>query len=377
MELTPKRISRVALLVASFRAGGVERVTINLANELARRGYQVDLVVLSAAGGALRSGVGQTVTVFDLRSSRSLYGVRALANYFKQHQPDIFISNQTHLNILSIFASWRAKSRALLYVVEHNHMTSVVRNSKKLADRLRPLLARLFYPYAHKVLAVSQDAADDLAALAGFQNEEIFVVYNSILPGDFSSQAELPAEDPWFKEIQEPFVIAVGRLAPQKAFDTLIRAMDKVNQSRPVQLLILGEGGERANLEALVEQLALQEIVSLPGYVDNPLRYVARANLFVLSSLWEGLPSVLIEAMACGTSVVSTNCPAGPREILHNGFYGKLVPVGDATEMAQAILEVLADPQDARQLKERAKQYIAPYAAESYIQLFESEGVND
>jgi len=156
-------------------------------------------------------------------------------------------------------------------------------------------------------------------------------------------KAQAPLDHPWFRPGQPPLLLAVGRLQMQKDYPTLIRAFAQVRQSRRARLLILGEGKERLMLEALIKKLGLEEDVSLPGFVMNPYAYMARASLFVLSSRWEGLPTVLIEALCCGTPVVSTDCPSGPREILRDGQYGQLVPVAQADALAKAIETTLAD----------------------------------
>jgi len=183
----------------------------------------------------------------------------------------------------------------------------------------------------------------DLAQLMNVSRERITVIYNpSVVQAEVQAKAQAPLDHPWFKPDQPPVILAVGRLQVQKDYPTLIRAFALVRQTRPVRLLILGEGKERPLLEALVKELGLEQDVSLPGFVLNPYAYMARAALFVLSSRWEGLPTVLIEALCCGAPVVSTDCPSGPREILRDGQYGPLVPVGGVNALARAIETTLA-----------------------------------
>jgi glycosyltransferase involved in cell wall biosynthesis len=156
-------------------------------------------------------------------------------------------------------------------------------------------------------------------------------------------KAQAPLDHPWFQPGQPPVVLAVGSLTVQKDFPTLIRAVAHVQETRPVRLLILGEGQDRPTLEAQVRKLGLEQSISLPGFVANPYAYMARASVFVLSSRWEGLPTVLMEALFCGAPVVATDCPSGPREILRGGQYGRLVPVGEVTALADAIQATLDD----------------------------------
>jgi glycosyltransferase involved in cell wall biosynthesis len=183
---------------------------------------------------------------------------------------------------------------------------------------------------------------EDMAQVTGIPRERITVIFNpSVVGTEVAEKARAPLDHPWFELGQPPVLVAVGRLQEQKDYPTMIRAFAQVRQARPVRLLILGEGKERPVLEAQIEELGLQEDVSLPGFVTNPYAYLARASLFVLSSRWEGLPTVLIEALCCSTPVVSTDCPSGPREILQGGKYGRLVPVGDAEALARAITAAL------------------------------------
>jgi glycosyltransferase involved in cell wall biosynthesis len=204
--------------------------------------------------------------------------------------------------------------------------------------RLVPRLARRFYPWADAVVAVSHGAADDLARTARLARAQVRVIHNPIVTPELREMTAAVVNHPWFQPDAPPVVVAVGRLAPQKDFETLIRALSLVRrEGRPARLLILGEGSERSRLEALTTELGLSGVVEMPGWVQNPYPYMVRAAAFVLSSRWEGLPSVLIEALFCGPPIISTNCPSGPVEILDGGRHGSLVPVGDATALAEAI----------------------------------------
>jgi glycosyltransferase involved in cell wall biosynthesis len=185
--------------------------------------------------------------------------------------------------------------------------------------------------------------AHDLAQVAGIRQQRIQVIYNPIVTPELQAKAQAPLEHPWFKPGEPPVILAAGRLTAQKDFSTLMRAFALVRQGHAARLLILGEGEERRALEALAEQLGLEKDTSLAGFVANPYPYMTRASIFVLSSCWEGLPGVLIEALYCGLPLVSTDCPSGPREILADGRYGRLIPVGDAKALARAIHMTLRD----------------------------------
>lgn len=203
--------------------------------------------------------------------------------------------------------------------------------------RLMPWLIRRYYPWADGIVAVSKGVATDLARVERIPEERIQVIYNPIITPEFREKVRAPLEHPWFQRGEPPVVLAVGRLTPQKDFSTLIKAFARVRQARSVRLLILGEGEERAALEGLVSEFGLQPDIGLPGYVPNPYPYMVRSSLFVLSSRWEGLPGVLIEALYCGVPLIATDCPSGPREILAGGQYGLLIPPGDPEALSAAI----------------------------------------
>ena len=205
-----------------------------------------------------------------------------------------------------------------------------------------PRLIKRFYPWADGIVAVSRGAADDLVRAAGLAPDRIEVVHNPIVTPELREMAAAPLDHPWFRPGQAPVVLSVGRFSPQKDFGTLIRAFSRVLRECRARLLILGDGPERAGLEALVADLNLGGAVELPGWVQNPYPYMVRADAYVLSSRWEGLPSVLIEALYCSVPVIATDCPSGPREILDGGKHGLLVPVGDEDALAEGIESALA-----------------------------------
>jgi glycosyltransferase involved in cell wall biosynthesis len=232
---------------------------------------------------------------------------------------------------------------------------------------MMPALARRFFPSADYIVGVSAGVADDLREQIGLPSERVRVVFNPIITPDIAVEAAEPVGHPWFSD-GGPVLVAAGRLRPQKDFPTLLRAVALVRDRRPVRLVLLGEGPDRAELEALVDRLGLGGIVDLPGNTDNPYAYFAKCTAYVLSSRWEGLPTVLIEALACGSPIVSTDCPSGPREILDGGSYGVLVPVGDVEALAAAIERALAGDVG-RAPAESWMPYTADAATDAYLEL--------
>ena len=327
----------IALFVPSLRGGGAERTMLNLACGFSEQGYKVDLV-LQRAEGPFLSEVPDKVRIVDLKAKRMALGLFPLISYLRRERPHSLLSAMTHTNITALLAKRLARVGTRVVVSERNTMSITSRKGKTLRSRLLPLMAKRLYYWADVVVAVSKGVADDLANFLNFPRERIRVIYNPVITPEILQKANEPLEHPWFKLGELPVILGVGALTEQKDFPTLIRAFALVRKERPARLMILGEGGDRPKLEALVREMGLENDVSLPGFVDNPYKYMKRAAVFVLSSKWEGLPTVLIEAMACGIPVISTDCPSGPREILENGKYGVLVPVGDVERLAKTII---------------------------------------
>jgi glycosyltransferase involved in cell wall biosynthesis len=336
------RAGRIAIFMPSLFGAGGQRSMLNLAQGLAASGCAVDLV-LAQAEGAFMSEIPGSVRVFDLKASRALTSLPALVRYLRREQPEALLSVFGYVNIVALWA-WRlARVRTRLFVNEQNTVSQEANNARRWRGRLTPRLMKHFYPWADGIVVVSEGVREDMALSTRIPRERITVIYNpSVVKADVLEKARAPLDHPWFEPGQPPVLVAVGRLQPQKDYPTLLRAFAQVRRKRPARLLILGEGQERSALEALIRELGLEQDVSLPGFVMNPFAYMARASIFVLSSRWEGLPTVLVEALCCGTRVVSTDCPSGPKEILKNGEYGALVPVGDAGALAGALDSTLA-----------------------------------
>jgi glycosyltransferase involved in cell wall biosynthesis len=229
-----------------------------------------------------------------------------------------------------------------------------------------------YYPRADAIVAVSRGVADDLARFAGLPRDVIRVIYNPVVGADLPRMAGEPVDHPWFRPGELPVILGAGRLSRQKDFPTLIRAFAEVRRARPARLVILGDGAQRAELEALVRTLGLADAVALPGFTSNPYAHMARAAVFVLSSRFEGFPNVLVEALAVGTPVVATDCPSGPAEILERGRHGRLVPVGQADALARALLATLDAPGDPAGRRRRAADFSADASVSTYLDLFDS-----
>jgi glycosyltransferase involved in cell wall biosynthesis len=253
------------------------------------------------------------------------------------------------------------------------HLSTLAQNDGRATIRLMPYLVRKLYPRADGIAANSKGVADDLAQVIGVPEERIQVIYPSVVTADLFERAQAPVDHPWFCQGQPRIVLGAGNLIKQKDFPTLIRAFAKIRHTHQVRLVILGEGKERPQLSGLIQDLGLEEDVVLLGFVDNPYAYMARAAVFVLSSAWEGFGRVLVEAMAVGTPVVSTNCPSGPAEILEGGKHGPLVPVGDSQALAKAIVNILDNPPSSVVLKGRASDFSLQAVVDSCLEMLQLE----
>ena len=332
---------RVAFFIGCFGGGGIERITAHLAHSFVKLGLKLDLVLNRGDSTHLWLMPSET-RIIDLKTPNLYASLPGLVRYLRQERPSVLLAADHYLNEIALLAKRIAGVQTRVVVAEHNQLSRTSRNATKLKSRLAPTFARFLYPWADGIVAVSHGVAKDLAQAASLPLERIQTVYNPVITPEMLANAKEPIDHPWFAPGALPVILGVGKLEAQKDFPNLIHAFAKVRRSLSARLMILGWGPDRPQLEALIEQLGLQESVVLPGYVQNPYPYMARASVFALSSAWEGLPTVLIEAMALGTPVVSTNCESGPFEILADGQYGDLTPVGDSEALAKSILRVLS-----------------------------------
>jgi glycosyltransferase involved in cell wall biosynthesis len=228
---------------------------------------------------------------------------------------------------------------------------------------------RKLFPQADRIIAISHGVGEDVLRQGGCEPSQLFVIHNPAVDADLEKRALEPPGHPWLVDGGPPVVLGVGRLVPQKDFETLLRAFARVRAEMPARLLILGEGREHERLRELAAGLGLGADVDLPGFDPNPVSAMARAGTFVLSSAWEGFGNVVVEALATGCPVVSTDCPSGPGEILDGGRFGRLVPVGDAEALAEALLATLREPGDPDERRARAAVFAVDVVAERYLEV--------
>jgi len=347
---------------------------VNLAGGFLKQGFEVDLVLAKAQGPYLKL-VPEEVNVVDLGVTGVVRSLPELVRYLRRHRPDALLVTLNHASVVAVWARALACTKTRVVIRQPDMLFPTP--SLSLTTKVLRVSVKLFYPWADGFIAVSEGVAHDLRRFARLPEKAIETVYNPVVTADMLAQAGETLEHPWFAPGEPPVILGAGRLVGQKDFATLLRAFAELRRTRSARLIILGEGHKRPELEALVGELGLGDDVSLPGFVDNPFAYMAQADTFVLSSRHEGLPGVLIQAMACGCKVLSTDCPSGPREILQDGRLGRLVPVGDVGALAQAMVATL-DAEDAQMQRVRERtadfseakvvpQYLRALLAEDYV----------
>ncbi|PVE20346.1 glycosyl transferase [Microvirga sp. KLBC 81] len=328
---------RIAFFLPSLAGGGAERVIVTLANAMVQRDLTVDLLLSSKSGPYLEE-LDPRINVHDLGAGRVITSIRPLRHYIRQQKPAVLLSSLMHANVAAAIACILAR-RPLRFLIREANSIGVKDHYSSLKSMVKVGLARWAYRQADMLIGVSQGSlALMFEALDLPDQHPSRVILNPVIDDKFAAKARAEPSPSWPWDDGLPVVLGVGRLVPQKDFSTLIHAFARVRQRASARLIILGEGEERSKLEQLALELGVSDDLWMPGFVINPFAHMKRASVYVLSSRWEGLPNTLIQAMACGTPVVATRCPSGPDEILEDGRWGALVPVGDAEAMACAIL---------------------------------------
>jgi glycosyltransferase involved in cell wall biosynthesis len=350
----------ITIVTPRFAIAGVPLAQIRFARALAQRGHAVTLLVGFVEPDFKFPDIdGLNVEILGIPKVRNM--LWPLVRHLRTEQPDVVFSAEDHLNLLVILAKFLAGSVAKISgssrVTPFDTYSTVPLTKRWCLKQL----ARLMMSRADVLTCVSRDMVTQYQQVFGATSH--VCVYNIVVDAHSAARMREPIDHPWLTEKSTPVLVAAGRLAPWKGFADLIEAIALVRSTRPVRLLILGDGPLRESLQGLIHARGLSDCVQLPGYVENPLKLFSRADVFVLSSHVEGLPNVLVEAMMCGCTPVATDCPTGPREVLDDGKYGYLVKPRDPGSIADGIMQAL----DRRVPRERLQEAIEPFHEETVI----------
>jgi glycosyltransferase involved in cell wall biosynthesis len=341
MRIDKKLKKRIALFVPTLGGGGAEKVMVNLAYGFLEAGHKVDLLLVKNEGPYFKE-LSSSLNIVDLRAQHTSLALFSLCRYLRRSNPDVMLSAMDYANVVALWAKRISRVRTLSVISEHSIFSVAAKKPPNIRTRLSlSILMRLSYPMADKIIAVSAGIAHDLARTFGISDEKITVIFNPIRFDNIAKKATEPIDHPWYRPGNPPVLLSVGRLHRGKDYPNLLRAFSLIRRKRNVRLIILGEGKERSQLKALTRKLNIDQDVDIPGFKDNPYNFMAFSRVFVLSSQFEGFSNVLLEAIACGCPVVSTDCPSGPKEIFDKTGVGRLVPVGRPELLAEAIIEAL------------------------------------
>ncbi|HJO52671.1 glycosyltransferase [Sulfitobacter pontiacus] len=329
----------IALFVPSLNGGGAEKVMVLLANGFADRGYDVDLVVASFQGEFTHE-VSVKVRIVNLNETRTVKALLPLKRYLSKSNPDVLLSTLPHANIVSILAGALSRTSTRIVVCQQSSPSqSLFGGWKRTVLRQ---LCRTFYPLSDMCICSSDGIVEEMHNLLNMKTSKLKRIYNPVDEARINRLKEEDPGHPWFNDPEKPVVLAVGRLTEAKDYPNLLHAFRKLRDKRKAALIILGQGPMEAYLKKLTVQLNLVDDVDFLGFQSNPYSFMRNCDLFVLSSAWEGLPGVLIEALACGANIVSTDCKTGPREILEDGALGALVPIKNSTALARQMSKALS-----------------------------------
>ena len=364
-ENSPKRL---AVLISFSGQGGVERMMLKLVNGFADHGIPVDLLaIFRNTDSLLKNTIDGRINLIRLKTKHTNLVLPELFRYLRNVRPAALLAAKDRaIRIAALTQKYADINTRIVGRLGTNLSTSLLEKSV-ITRWIRCAPMKWFYRHVDHIVAVSNGVAEDTLSITKMPSSKLSVIRNPVIDSRLDVESKKFANHPWFKPSEPPVILGAGRLTRQKDFPTLLHAFCHVRRTIDSRLIILGEGRLKNDLRSLISDLGVKDDVAFPGHVQNIYNYMANSKVFVLSSAWEGSPNVLTEALALGRPVVSTDCPSGPREILADGYYGPLVPVGDAKAMATAILKTLASPPTPSVLKEAVKEYTVERSVRRYL----------
>jgi glycosyltransferase involved in cell wall biosynthesis len=365
-------MSKISIILPNLKFGGAERLHLNLAKDWIKKGHDVEFILMEKKGEYL-SLVDKKITITSLGVNRFHQILFPLARHFRQYRPDFILAAMWPLTSYSIISWILSGKTGKIFVSDHINLSISVNRELHISKLYLIIFIRFIYLFSNGIIAVSKGVKEDLCAIGNFKDNQVKVIYNPVAIGVCASNGfEKKRKKLWGEEFTYN-ILAVGELKKQKDYDNLLEAFFILSKKIDAQLIILGDGDLRGHLSLLVKQLNLGDRVSLPGFVHDPYPWYLTADLFVLSSQWEGFGNVIVEALECGVPVVSTDCPSGPSEILDNGHYGRLVPVGDSMKLSNAMALSLSKTCDSTLLKRRAQDFSVSKISNQYLNYFSDQ----
>jgi glycosyltransferase involved in cell wall biosynthesis len=361
---------KIAFFYRELDQGGIQRMLIDCTNYFAENGHDVSFVLMKRSED-YHQLLNPKIKIIYFESIKKIKLYKSFSDILKREQFDLLYSATPALNIFTIVTKILSGTNTKIIISEHNNTLVFFRNMKFTLSKLTYLSIPLLYRFADGIIAVSKGVGDGLKKIALLSNDRISVIHNPAYSPIIQEQLKLQAEHEWFLNKEIPIFITVGRLTEAKNHDLLLEAMSLVVKNRPARLMIIGEGHLRPALEKKIADLQLTDCVRLVGFIVNPVSWISEADVFVLSSNYEGFGIVLVEALAAGTTIVSTDCDYGPEEIL-NTKYGYLVPVGNRVELARKMEFALDHPIEKTLLTRRAKEFSVENIMQQYTNMFES-----
>lgn len=354
-------------LTAPELGGGIGRNIVNLANEFHSLGYRVHVVVDTLKGSYLDL-LHDEVGIFHLKTSHIFWGLSYFSTYLFRNKPAVVITPVVRHTILALRSKFLIRSATRVYARVHSSYSEAFKSLKFWKKSRRIAQLKKYYPRCEAVFTVSKGVAEDFRKYTGISPDHLITIHNPMTTDEISTLALEDVDHPWFREGSPPVLLGVGRLTTPKNFPLLIKAFEIVRSRINCRLVILGDGHLRDDLELCASSSPFGHDISFPGHRINPFPYMKRSAVFAMSSSWEGFGNVLVEAMATGTPVVSTDCPHGPREILDGGKYGPIVPPGDPGKLAEAIVGLFLNPTPRELLIEGSQRFNARSIATSYLE---------
>jgi len=363
-------LKKISIVLPNLVGGGAERLAIYLAHDWIKRGFVVEIVLMQKKGELLKL-LSSDILVINLNSKRIRNSVKALYEYLSTSKPDVIWVGMWPLTTASVISWLLAKKQGAIYLIDHNQLSQSVIKELGVHPFVLKTFIKLTYPFANGIMAVSNGVKDDICKLGGLNDNQVRVIYNPAATGipENITITDKIKKNLWGDSFDN-YILSVGSLTPQKNFHLLIKAFSKISKKLNAKLIILGEGKLRSSLQELIMKLNLKDSVLLAGFNDNPYPWYLTADVYVLSSDWEGLPTVLIEALESGLPIVSTDCESGPKEILEDGRYGKLVPTNDINALSSAIETSLSEYHDKEFLMKRAKDFSIESISRQYLEYF-------